>query len=101
MPTEVRPEVARWLLATVEELLDPAGSEHGWDKRRDQEHLGNLAVLGSGAVGTTSSQSANAALTPPPPRRLPTCKPFFYASDDVGAGLPHLLERHRHEMTLP
>ncbi len=45
MPARIRPEVARWLLSTVEELLGPAGGEYGWDKPNDQQHLGGLASM--------------------------------------------------------
>ncbi|GAA1999771.1 hypothetical protein [Catenulispora subtropica] len=45
MPEEVRPEIAGWLLAAIEDLLGPAGAEHGWDKPSDREHLGELAGM--------------------------------------------------------
>ena len=45
MPIEVRPEIARWLLVTIEDLLGPAGTDYGWDKPRDQQHLGELAAM--------------------------------------------------------
>lgn len=60
MQAQIRPEVAHWLLATIEELLGTAGAEYGWDKPSDQQHLGDLASMlrrmaegESGASGAT------------------------------------------------
>ncbi len=40
-----RPEIAQWLLETVEALSGPEAAEHDWDTEADKKHLQDLAAM--------------------------------------------------------
>ncbi|KAB8187610.1 hypothetical protein [Microbispora catharanthi] len=42
---ENRPEIAQWLLETIEALSGPEAAEHGWDTEADKSHLQDLAAM--------------------------------------------------------